>query len=215
MLRSTLKNLLRPRDNFSMRKNLCCFIWRLKTLKQKLHTNLKFHRISSNLWDFFTVDFSPCFFSLTKKTWLGPNLGEGHVTENFDRGRCHWNLSFWAYSRDFVTYLKLIFWWHGNLHTKNPMDFCNCKRLFIFFGFVDVYVRWIILICYIYICRYAIHFWVSPSQLVTRWLYIYIYMDVSENNGTPKSSILIGFSIINHPFGVPLFLETPNIYIYI
>ena len=34
-------------------------------------------------------------------------------------------------------------------------------------------------------------------------------VDVSENNGTPKSSILRGFSIINHPFGVPLFLETP------
>ena len=27
-----------------------------------------------------------------------------------------------------------------------------------------------------------------------------MYMDVSENSGTPKSSILIGFSIINHPF---------------
>ena len=26
------------------------------------------------------------------------------------------------------------------------------------------------------------------------------YMDVSENGGTPKASILIGFSIINHPF---------------
>ena len=25
-------------------------------------------------------------------------------------------------------------------------------------------------------------------------------MDVSENRGTPKSSIFIGFSIINHPF---------------
>ena len=25
-------------------------------------------------------------------------------------------------------------------------------------------------------------------------------MDVSENNGSPKSSMLIGFSIINHPF---------------
>ena len=25
-------------------------------------------------------------------------------------------------------------------------------------------------------------------------------MDVSENGGTPQSSILIGFSIINHPF---------------
>ena len=28
----------------------------------------------------------------------------------------------------------------------------------------------------------------------------YIHMDVSKNSGTPKSSILIGFSIINHPF---------------
>ena len=26
------------------------------------------------------------------------------------------------------------------------------------------------------------------------------YMGVSKNNGTPKSSILIGFSLINHPF---------------
>ena len=25
-------------------------------------------------------------------------------------------------------------------------------------------------------------------------------MDISKNNGTPKSSILIRFSIINHPF---------------
>ena len=30
-------------------------------------------------------------------------------------------------------------------------------------------------------------------------------MGVSENSGTPKSSILIGFSIINHPFwGTPV-----------
>ena len=36
-----------------------------------------------------------------------------------------------------------------------------------------------------------------------------VNLDVSESNGTPKSSILTGFSIINHPFGVPLFLETP------
>ncbi len=33
-------------------------------------------------------------------------------------------------------------------------------------------------------------------------------MGVSKKNGTPKSSIFIGFSIINHPFGVSLFLET-------
>ena len=34
-------------------------------------------------------------------------------------------------------------------------------------------------------------------------------MDVSENSGTPKSSSLIGFSIINHPFwGTPIFGNT-------
>ena len=37
----------------------------------------------------------------------------------------------------------------------------------------------------------------------------YVYMGVSENSGTPKSSILIGFSIINHPFwGTPIFGNT-------
>ena len=31
-------------------------------------------------------------------------------------------------------------------------------------------------------------------------------MGVSKNTGTPKSSIVIGFSIINHPFlGTPIF----------
>ena len=36
-----------------------------------------------------------------------------------------------------------------------------------------------------------------------------IKWDVSLNGGTPKSSILIGISNINHSFGVALFLETP------
>ena len=32
-------------------------------------------------------------------------------------------------------------------------------------------------------------------------------MGVSKNSGTPKSSILIGFSIINHPFwGTPILM---------
>ena len=35
------------------------------------------------------------------------------------------------------------------------------------------------------------------------------YMGVSKNNGTPKLSILIGFSIINHQFwGTPIFGNT-------
>ena len=39
---------------------------------------------------------------------------------------------------------------------------------------------------------------------------IFSYLGVSKNSGTPKSSILIGFSIINRPFleVFPLFLET-------
>ena len=33
-----------------------------------------------------------------------------------------------------------------------------------------------------------------------------VHMDVSKNSGIPKSSILMGFSIINHPFwGTPIF----------
>ena len=39
--------------------------------------------------------------------------------------------------------------------------------------------------------------------------YTSIHMDVSENRGTPKSSILIGFSIMNHPFwGTTIFGNT-------
>ena len=49
----------------------------------------------------------------------------------------------------------------------------------------------------------------SSKELVHVCICIYIYMDVSENSGTPKSSILIGFSIINHPFrGTPIFGNT-------
>ena len=39
---------------------------------------------------------------------------------------------------------------------------------------------------------------VGPQGLPRK---VYKYVDVSKDNGTPKSSILIGFSIINHPFG--------------
>ena len=40
-------------------------------------------------------------------------------------------------------------------------------------------------------------------------LKINTYLDVSENSGTPKSSILIGFSTINNPFwGTPIFGNT-------
>ena len=41
-------------------------------------------------------------------------------------------------------------------------------------------------------------------------------MGVSKNRGTPKSSILIGLSIINHPFwGTPIFGNTQIVYMFI
>ena len=52
----------------------------------------------------------------------------------------------------------------------------------------------------------------KSSYLESRWavwiekLVHDIHRGVSKNNGTPKSSILIGFYIINHPFwGTPIF----------
>ena len=67
--------------------------------------------------------------------------------------------------------------------------------------------------------RKAVEYWGAHSELwlvktsvyVSRYIYIciYIYMGVSENSGTPKSSNLIGFFIINHPFwGTPFFGNT-------
>ena len=40
-------------------------------------------------------------------------------------------------------------------------------------------------------------------------------MGVSKNSGTPKSSILMGFSIINHPFWGTIIFGNTHIYIYI
>ena len=49
---------------------------------------------------------------------------------------------------------------------------------------------------------YMLHIYIT---LYIRW-FSRNHMDISKNRGTPKSSILIGFSIINHPFwGTPIF----------
>ena len=40
-------------------------------------------------------------------------------------------------------------------------------------------------------------------------------MGVSVNSGTPKSSILIGFSIINHPFWGTFIFGNPNVHPYL
>ena len=48
-------------------------------------------------------------------------------------------------------------------------------------------------------------FWDNKNNVIDKRIKL-IHMGVSKNNGTPKSSILIGFSIINNPFwGTPIF----------
>ena len=45
-----------------------------------------------------------------------------------------------------------------------------------------------------------------PKRITVQVEFDFFHMGVSKNNGTPKSSILIGFSIINHPlWGTPIF----------
>ena len=54
-----------------------------------------------------------------------------------------------------------------------------------------------------------------PSEPCPKVQSFFLYMGVSKNRGTPKSSILIGFSIINHPFwgtGYPYFWKHPYIH---
>ena len=57
------------------------------------------------------------------------------------------------------------------------------------------------------------------SKLVSRecacWISATQKMDVSINGGIPKSSILMGFSIINHPFwGTPIFGNTHMLFLF-
>ncbi len=43
------------------------------------------------------------------------------------------------------------------------------------------------------------------------WGVFPLFLVQHPNSGTPKSSILMGFSLMNHPFGgFPIFLETPK-----
>ena len=62
---------------------------------------------------------------------------------------------------------------------------------------------WYLPYIYIYITIYVYH------------IYIYIHMGVSWNRGTPKSSTLIGCSLMNHPFWGYPHLWKPCICIYI
>ena len=66
-----------------------------------------------------------------------------------------------------------IYKWYIYIYTNN---------IYIYTHNIYIYTNHV----YIYIC-------------ICEYMYIYIYMEVSWNGGTSKSSILIGFFIMNHP----------------
>ena len=80
---------------------------------------------------------------------------------------------------------------------KNSIRWLQRRGWLVFLERIDILVIGIGDI-YIYIC-----------------IYKYIHMGVSKNRGTPKSSILIRFSIINHPFWGTTIVGNIHIYIYI
>ena len=53
--------------------------------------------------------------------------------------------------------------------------------------------------------------WGHTAYVFSHWSGMTYHMGVSWNRGTPKSSILIGFSLINPPFGVTPIYGNPHI----
>ncbi len=99
---------------------------------------------------------------------------------------------------------------------QNQLELCGCERI----AFIELYfsascdiqnarrkILWkdiglLVKICKIKMLR-------SSARDIEIIIRCHHNMGVSENSGTPKSSILIGFSIINHPFwGTPIFGNT-------
>ena len=57
--------------------------------------------------------------------------------------------------------------------------------------------------------QWTLHRWGEPTHRQTFPALRFCDLGVSKNRGTTKSPILIGFSIINHPFwGTPIFGNT-------
>ena len=81
---------------------------------------------------------------------------------------------------------------HSGLRKTQFQNYCRCIG-FKFFGFCSSKLLGKCFDCENHPCFF------KPKS----------HMGVSKNRGTPKSSILIGFSIINHPFwGTPIFGNT-------
>ena len=104
----------------------------------------------------------------------------------------------------------------GNIPYMNSMGL-YILRIFILSN--SIYVIMSIIVRSFFYFYLFYHLYGPISSFSPSNIYIYIvmfmstsmsiYLDVSENSGTPKSSILVGLSMINHPFwGTTIFGNT-------
>ena len=163
---------------------------------------------------------SPFFSSTDQLRWMHPRMGEGFAQNHLPRGWRWWYKSNQPYSPD------SSYWCSYSEYEVH--EGCNLLRMWV----VPCLLRLPSSLprsrqnLYIKGCHFSCGPWlwsssdenniecptVQPNLFLQYW-HTHTHMDVSKNRGTPKSSIWIGFSIINHPFwGTPIF---GNIHIYI
>ena len=91
---------------------------------------------------------------------------------------------------NFTILISCIF--HGVLNAKQAKKNDICELIMLF-------LLWYFYLCAILMC----------NRCCFLLVYSIFHMGVSKNSGTPKSSILIGISLINHPFwGTTIFGNT-------
>ena len=107
-------------------------------------------------------------------------------------------------------YVSFLSNWNGSVARCTAVILCSCTAVILWFGRLK---QILCLFSAIHCCPLSRH-WSSPPErwraLAAHWLLNTAlagsmidraYLQVSWNRGTPKSSIFMAFSIINHPFG--------------
>ena len=127
----------------------------------------------------------------------------------------------WDDQNHMLTYVHWIILWITYVLTSEIASSWTWALLFldVFGWFFDRVIVLSNLLPYSCICEEiscvcVVGWWHWRGSLLHDWSipvfhFVWLYMGVSKNSGTPKSSISIGFSIINHPFwGTPIFGHT-------
>ena len=123
--------------------------------------------------------------------------------------RCTHAVNYPSFTTPLPVHFIICFFWHLSL----CMSLCHFidTSLDMSFFYISSYIsfRQLFGLPGLHPWGAALRFLGIATPELGKWLNNDKHMGVSKNNGAPKSSILIGFSIINHPFwGTPIFGNT-------